>query len=219
MSGTFTPGYDALAAALILTLTPAILAIADEHEHEQHAAHVHGLGTLDVALDGQDLYVELRVPAMNIAGFEHAPATAAEHKAIDDARAALEDPARLFVTDAAAGCRAQEISVVFTAEHHADHADHDASHAERHDAEHEGEGHEAHHEEESHAEHHGGETHSEVEASYRFRCEAPERLRAIRVALFASFPGIEELETQVLGPHGQRRAELWANANELRLGR
>lgn len=46
-------------------------AVAEETCH--HDAHVHGVGKLNVALDGDDLIIELTSPAANIVGFEHTP--------------------------------------------------------------------------------------------------------------------------------------------------
>jgi len=42
---------------------------ASEGGHRQHGAHQHGHGTLQVALDGEELVAELRVPAVNVVGF------------------------------------------------------------------------------------------------------------------------------------------------------
>jgi Protein of unknown function (DUF2796) len=57
----------------ILALFPAGIALADEAEHREHGPHVHGVAQLNVALDGNVLWIELNSPAMNIVGFEHAP--------------------------------------------------------------------------------------------------------------------------------------------------
>ena len=40
-------------------------------ETRHHDAHVHGIGKLNVAFDGNNLIIELTSPAVNIVGFEH----------------------------------------------------------------------------------------------------------------------------------------------------
>ena len=66
--------------ALPFALLPLHAAQAANHEHshahahEEHAsldAHEHGVASLNVALDGQTLEIQLQSPAMNLVGFEH----------------------------------------------------------------------------------------------------------------------------------------------------
>ena len=79
------------------------------HAHEEASslgAHEHGAARLNVALDGKRL--ELFSPAMNLLGFEHAPANAADEAKIASARSQLEQPQALFGLPAAAGCSLSE---------------------------------------------------------------------------------------------------------------
>lgn len=46
--------------------------------HEAHGAHVHGLGQLMLASDGESLELMMELTAADVLGFEHAPATDAE---------------------------------------------------------------------------------------------------------------------------------------------
>ena len=48
----------------------------DHDERRQGEVHVHGLGTLNLVLEGETLVVELDGPAANFVGFERAPRTA-----------------------------------------------------------------------------------------------------------------------------------------------
>ena len=45
-------------------------AVAEEHRH--HGAHEHGAAELNLVLDGQLGQLEVKTPAANILGFEHA---------------------------------------------------------------------------------------------------------------------------------------------------
>lgn len=51
---------------------------AQETGYRALGAHVHGIGELNVAIDGEALLVELISPAMDLVGFEHAPRTEAQ---------------------------------------------------------------------------------------------------------------------------------------------
>ncbi|WP_323510129.1 ZrgA family zinc uptake protein, partial [Glaciimonas sp. CA11.2] len=51
----------AISALLCLALSPAIA----------HEAHVHGVGKLDVAIDGAQITLHLDTPLINLLGFEH----------------------------------------------------------------------------------------------------------------------------------------------------
>ena len=63
--------------ASLLTLTSVTAA--------QQPAHVHGIATLNLAMEGDKLEIEFVSPAGNIVGFEHEAVTAAERRAIRDA--------------------------------------------------------------------------------------------------------------------------------------
>lgn len=65
--------FSYLLAPIIFALSPLSLAVDEhEHEHEQSlSAHLHGVATLNIALDDQQLELQLNSPAMNIVGFEY----------------------------------------------------------------------------------------------------------------------------------------------------
>ncbi len=63
--------------ATALTLTSTVLCAAPPH--------VHGVGTLQRVLEENSLSVELRLPAINVVGFEHAPNDAQQKAAVQNA--------------------------------------------------------------------------------------------------------------------------------------
>jgi uncharacterized protein DUF2796 len=71
----------------------------------QHGVHEHGKLTFNVALEGQQLVVELDAPAENVLGFEHAPRTDAEKTKVRDRAAWLRSGAGLIALPPAAACR------------------------------------------------------------------------------------------------------------------
>lgn len=172
--------------ALSIALLP--LSIAHAHdEHEEHGSlgkHEHGVASLNVALDGQTLEIQLESPAMNLVGFEHAASSTADKAKVATARAQLEQPAILFNLPAAADCTLAEMelhSPLFGDAAH-QHADAEQEHSHEH---------------------------ADVDADYRFNCNAPEHLSAIDLGVFfQQFPATEKLNAQLIGPSGQQGAEL-----------
>jgi hypothetical protein len=194
MSNTTQTLMLALIAAV--AIPPPLLA-GEDHDHRpdsthrEHGAHVHGVGELNVALDGRILLIELHGPAANILGFEHSPTNAAETQAVKDARAKLADPSQTFLPNAEAACELTEAEIFMELAGDEPGPNHD------HD--------------------HDGETHSDAGVAYRFECASPGALKSIQARLFEEFPGSERLRVQLITPDAQHAAELTADAPTLSL--
>lgn len=184
--------------ALPFALLPLHAAQAANHEHshahahEEHAsldAHEHGVASLNVALDGQTLEIQLQSPAMNLVGFEHEAKSDADKAKVAAARQHLEQPQALFALPIEAKCALQDSeldSPLF------------GGHA---------------HDEHEHADEHG---HSDIDASYRFACANAEALQTLELgSFFGTFPGTEKLDVQLIGPSGQQGAELTPSNSRL----
>lgn len=156
-------------------------------EIRQHGSHVHGVGKLNVALDGKDLIIELGSPAANIVGFEHAPKNEQQIHEMHEALELLGSGEKMFALTAKAQCNLHEANV-----------DNDMVEGHHHE-------HEKGHSEKDHTDETG---HSEFSATYHFKCEDPNSLKAINVMLFSHFPGFEEIEVQLLTPKRQTAVEL-----------
>ena len=124
---------------------------ASENGHREHGPHEHGHGTLDVALEGEELVIELRMPGVNVVGFEHAPGTDAEREAVRQALTRFRDPAAVLVPSPDAECEPERVEAALSIIDHEDSHDHD----EHHDDGHEQDGHA--HEEHEHDRHEGDE--------------------------------------------------------------
>ncbi|MGN2622402.1 DUF2796 domain-containing protein [Stutzerimonas balearica] len=193
-----------LIAFSTLVLLP-VLAQAHEHTQEQaehdaaatHAAlhaHEHGVAELDVAFEGTRLDLELRSPAINLLGFEHAPAGEPDERRIAAVSGDLQQPQRLFGIPAQAGCAVseQEIDGSLLGSNHAGYNREGTSRA---------------------ADDNG---HSDILARYRLLCSEPTKLTQLDLsALFAGYPGLERVRVQLIGPGGQRAAELGLRAATL----
>ncbi|EJO93737.1 hypothetical protein A471_11328 [Ectopseudomonas mendocina DLHK] len=182
---------------LLLALPFALLPLAaaqahehghdNDHHHDSLGAHEHGVASLNVALDGNLLELQLDSPAMNLVGFEHAAKSDADKAKVAAAKRELEQPVSLFALSSG-DCKATEVelqSPLFAGKAH----DHKHDH---HDHKHEGE-------------------HSDIHAHYRFECTKANELKQLDLAeLFKRFPATEKIQVQLIGPNGQQGAELTA---------
>lgn len=186
-----------LLLALPFALLPLVAAQAQEHSHDhdhehehEHShdslgAHEHGVASLNAALDGNLLELQLESPAMNLVGFEHAAKSDADKAKVAAAKRELEQPVTLFALTSG-DCKATEVELESPLFGDADH-DHDHDH-DHHD--HEGE-------------------HSDIHAHYRFECAKANELKQLDLAeLFKRFPATEKIQVQLIGPNGQQGVEL-----------
>ncbi|WP_192980440.1 DUF2796 domain-containing protein [Pseudomonas sp. EggHat1] len=180
-----------LLLALPFALLPLVAAQAQEHDHDhEHShdslgAHEHGVASLNAALDGNLLELQLESPAMNLVGFEHAAKSDADKAKVAAAKRELEQPISLFALTSG-DCKATQVELESPLFADADH-DHDHDHD--------------HHDHES--------EHSDIHAHYRFECAKANELKQLDLAeLFKRFPATEKIQVQLIGPNGQQGVEL-----------
>lgn len=166
-------------------------ATAAQAQHA-HAPHEHGVAELQVVVEGELLQIEFASPLDNLVGFEHAPRTARQRKALDEAERGLRAFERLFVLPAAAGCTltGTELEHPFGADDGHEHGAHDHGNA-------------------------GG--HAELGVRYTLRCAAPAALDTVQVELFDAFPQTRQIRAQWVSPRGQGSAVLTAKRRALPL--
>ncbi|QFS81714.1 hypothetical protein FIU97_02900 [Roseivivax sp. THAF40] len=225
----------------LIALLAAAPAVAQDAR--QLDAHEHGVGELNIAIEGTTVAMELHAPGADIVGFEYAAESETDRAAVDAAVATLARPLDLFVLPAAAECSVTQASAALESdEAHEDH-DHGDEHASgddhKHDAHeeedhaHEGEHehedhahgddhaeHEDHAHEDDHAEHEDhadGARHSEFHAEYTLDCANPEALSEITFAYFDTFENARELEVQILTASGAQAFEVERDAPALDL--
>lgn len=179
------------------------ICFAQEGGFVQEDAHEHGAALLNVAQEGEALFVEFISPSVNIVGFEYAPSTDEEKALVDTAVSDLSEGLTLLSPDNAANCEllSAEVESEITDEHE------EGEHKESEDAENEHSEDEEEHEEGEHEEE--GEIHSEFHASYEFSCANPDALSGFDLSgLFALYPGLLDLDVQYALANGQGAAEL-----------
>ena len=177
------------------------------HGHTQLEAHEHGHGVLNIAFEGEELVLELRVPGVNVVGFEHEPSTPEQHERIDKALHDFGEANELFATPVEAKCKVEDVKVRLAGEEGGDHAGH-KEHA--HDKEHKSEKHDEH----GHGE---KEEHSELHAEYHFHCHEPDQLDRVEVKVFAYLLDADEIEANVVTHQMQTQIELTAKQSMVRL--
>lgn len=175
-----------LLALAVLALTPfSFTAYAQEHQHAQSLkAHLHGVATLNIALEEQQLALELHSPAMNILGFEYQPSSTADKQAVLDAEQTLKNEQQLFKLSDAAQCALTAVSIENDLTEHNN--DHQQS---------------AHDENEQ--------QHSDIQVSYQFNCARPEKLKRIDLdGFFKAFPLTEKIRVQLIRADVQQGVDL-----------
>jgi hypothetical protein len=183
----FRPTVVGFAISLALT-TAASLALAQQR---QLGAHEHGRGTLNLAIEGTRVSLELEAPGADIVGFEHAAKTARQKAAVERATKQLLAPQSIFIFPAAAGCVVADASVDIENEEHAE-ADAAAGGKEHKRAEAAGD----------------DQGHSNFHAQYSFNCSAPASITALEFGYFKAFAGAQRLEVNVITPKGQSQFEV-----------
>lgn len=153
----------------------------------QQKAHVHGVVTLDVAVDASTLGIHLEAPADSLLGFEHRPRTAAQKQAVAQLQQRLREAAQWLRPNAEAGCQLREATVesaLFETTAPAKGQE---------------------------------DEHADIDADYRFECRQPQALATLDLGLFDAFPRMQRIDVQIAGPKGQSKATLKRPDKTLRL--
>jgi Protein of unknown function (DUF2796) len=186
----------------LLSILAAVPALAEDTR--QLDAHEHGVGVLNIAIEGTTVAMEFHAPGADIVGFEYAAESEADRAAVDAAVATLAAPLDLFVLPAEAECSVkQAIAGLKSEEVHGEHADHD-DHSE----------HDDHAEHEENADETG---HTEFHSEYTLACADPDALSDITFAYFDIFENARELEVQIITSSGAQAFEVERDAPALDL--
>ena len=130
---------------MIRICTAALIAgvgAASAEEKREMDAHVHGAGSLDIAIDGATVVLALEAPGADIVGFEYEAESEENRAKVTAAVETLQSPLGLFVPSAAANCALVDVAVNLVGhedddhdehEHHDDHDDHEEEHADHDD--------------------------------------------------------------------------------------
>ncbi|MDO6559937.1 ZrgA family zinc uptake protein [Paraglaciecola chathamensis] len=161
--------------------------------------HQHGQGQLFASQEKQDWHVQFILPAADVIGFEHAPESAEQKKALQ----ALAK--RLTMNDSvvrlSGKCTLIEATHSLFAEHK-DSQEHAAEHEHHEKDQHE----EKHHATDDHENHEGHAKHTDVEVEYHFSCASSSE--KLSVTLFEWLPTLNRIQAQWITDAGQGTATL-----------
>jgi hypothetical protein len=175
---------------LILSSLLSLPALAaDSHDqHGNHPAHVHGVGKLDVALEGNTLTLHLDSPLINLVGFEHAATATHDKDTVEAAAKMLRDVGRIFVTDPAAQCKPAEVKLESAVLPPALLGEKPTAAPQAASS---------------------GDGHADLDSDFTLVCASPGALNAIDAGgLFRAFPGFHRLDVQLATPKKQAAFQL-----------
>lgn len=145
-------------------------------EFEQHPPHEHGKVTINAALEGNQLVIELDSPAVNVVGFEHEPRNDDERAAVGAAAKLLGNGRGLFTLPREARCQFEK-------------ADLKAPNWEAS-------------EDESGQREHGH--HADYEAHFTYRCWSPDHVTWLEPSLLDKLRNVTEARLNITTPRGQQ---------------
>ena len=197
----------------LIALVTALPAFAENAR--QLDAHEHGVGTLNIAIDGTRVEMAFDAPGADIVGFEYAAESDADLAAIDAAIATLGAPLNLFVMPDAAACSVLQARAELEGEDA-----HDDDHSDDHDDDKDHDDHsDEHHDDHADDDHTDDAGHTEFHAEYVLDCASPDALTQIAFAYFDAFPNAREVEVQMITASGAQAFEVERDAPVLDLER
>ena len=186
--------FSKIATLIIMFLFALRAGAESSHHHHDHDvpqqdAHLHGYVELTLAIEGDQLEIQLTSPAINIVGFEHKATSKQQLQAIEQAKQTLESPAMLF-SFSGSDCASTLATAHFPVldEHHTDHGNHEDHESDK-------------------------ENHSEITASYKYNCSEGKQIDAVQVNLIKYFPTIEKIKAMWLSDLKQGASELTSESN------
>ena len=180
--------------SLYVVLSYSISTVLAE-ESRQVDKHEHGVGELNIAIDGSLAEFEFMLPGADIVGFEYEAKSDEDLAKIENALLVLENYENLFALTKNSKCVLADLDYHLSGEEHDEHAD---------------EEHEEHADEE-HDEHADVESHTEFYAKYSFKCDNIKQLDKVEFSYFKTFPNSSELEVQFVSDIGSNAFEVEAD--------
>jgi len=195
-------------SAMLVALSASVAA------HEP-GAHVHGVASLQVAIDGKQVSIDMDSPLDNIVGFEHAAKTDKDRQAIKAMAAKFHQGEKLFVLTPAAQCTLQSVNLnsavidpTLLAKEGAGPTSPNSPAAPASPTP-------PSEVKPTAAGKKSAAVHGDLEATLSFVCANPTVLKELDVRLFDAFPHLKRLNAALVGPRGQTSAKLTAAKTQL----
>ena len=187
-------------------LLSALVTVSVAEETRQVDKHEHGVGELNIAVEGNSIDLEFMIPGADIVGFEYKAKSEADIALVNDALIKFDEFNNIFSIPSTSNCNLVEADISINQgdnhkdEHnHDEHDDHD-EHEDEHD-------HDDHGEHDDHDEH-DEEAHNEFVAHYSFNCGNIKEIDRISFPYFTTFPNSGELEVQFVSEIGSTSFEV-----------
>jgi hypothetical protein len=167
-------------------------------EKRRHDAHVHGVGEINITVEGTKATVEFRAPAESVMGFEHEAKSESDKKKRDAALEQLRAKgSQMVVFDPKLGCKSSDMkTAIVEAKEESTKAQADK---------------EAHKDQKKTGEH------REVHATFAVGCEKPLSGSRVKFGVSKLFRDIQEIKVQVVGDSGQSGATIKRDKGDVKL--
>jgi len=170
----------------LLLSTIASGALAEETR--QVEKHEHGVGELNIAIDGSVIDFEFMLPGADIVGFEYEAKSDEDIVKVNEALSILENYQNILSLPENSNCKLSTSQISLKEEEHDEHDEHEE------------------HEE------HDEESHNEFYAKYSFSCGNIQEIDRIEFTYFKTFANSSELEVQFISNVGSTSFEVEGDA-------
>jgi Protein of unknown function (DUF2796) len=150
--------------------------------------HVHGVATLQIAVDEKTMTLDFSGPLDNLIGFEHVPRNAKQKAAVNKMAADLNKAEQFFIPTAEAQCALQSVkldSIVLESKAAQD-------------------------KEEKARQHEEERGHADIDGEFVFACKRTDKLHDLEVRLFDTYPNLHKLNVEIATLKKQSSATLTA---------
>ena len=172
-------------------LISAMVSVSAAEETRQVDKHEHGVGELNIAIEGNAIDFEFFIPGADIVGFEYEAKTESDIALVNAALEKFGNFDNIFSLPESSNCNLVNSEIgINQDDDHDDHDDHDE--------------HDDHDDHDEHDE----EAHNEFVAHYSFNCGNIKEIDRISFPYFTTFPNSGELEVQFVSEIGSTSFEV-----------
>ena len=161
-------------------LMSAMISVVAAEETRQVDKHEHGVGELNIAVEGNAMNLEFMIPGADIVGFEYEAKSDSDIALVNTALSKFQDFESIFTLSSSGNCNLVNAEIEIN----------------------QGDDHEDEHD------HEDEEAHNEFVAHYSFTCGNVKEIDRIDFPYFTTFPNSGELEIQFVSEVGSTSFEV-----------
>ena len=177
-------------------LMSAMISVVAAEETRQVDKHEHGVGELNIAVEGNSMNLEFMIPGADIVGFEYEAKSDSDIASVNTALSKFQDFENIFTLSSSGNCNLVDAEIeINQGDEHEDEHDHEDEHEHEDEDEHDHDEHEE-------------EAHNEFVAHYSFTCGNVKEIDRIDFPYFTTFPNSGELEIQFVSEVGSTSFEV-----------